>query len=166
MYLIGYVRKAQGVRGELKVEPVSSDLERYNHLDTIHIKSENINKTYPVERVRISDRYVFLKISGIDTRDDAEVLSGAEILIGEEHLLKPSAGEYFIHDLVGCLVYSEEGSLLGQLQEVVQLTSNDIWIIKDEMKREILIPAIKDVIRQVDVSNKEITIHVIEGLLE
>jgi 16S rRNA processing protein RimM len=166
MYLIGYVLKAQGVRGELKVDPVSSDLERYNHLDTIHIKGENINKTYPVQRVRISDRYVFLKISGIDTRDDAAVLSGAEILIGEDYLLKPSAGEYFIHDLVGCLVYSEEGSLLGQLQEVVQLTSNDIWIIKDELKREILIPAIKDVIRQVDVSKKKITIHVIEGLLE
>jgi len=166
MYLIGYVLKAQGVKGEIKVDPVSSDLERYTHLDTVHINGKNINETFPIQRVRISDRYVFFKIRGIENRDDATALSGAELLIGEADLLKPSAGEYFIHDLVGCRVYSEEGSLIGQLQEVVQLISNDIWIIKDENQREILIPAIQDVIRQVDVSDKKITVHVIEGLLE
>jgi len=167
MYLIGYVLKPQGVRGEIKIKPVSENLERYSQLDTVHIKkSKTFNKTYAVQHVRISDRFVYLKLLEIETRDEAAVLRGAEVLIGEKELLQPSENEYFIHDLVGCQVFSDQGELIGQLEEVMQLSSNDVWVVRDEARKEILLPAIKDVISQVDVRNKKITIHVIEGLLD
>lgn len=166
MYLIGYVLKPQGVRGEIKVSPLSDNPERFHQLDTVQIKINHIDKAYLVESVRIADRFVFLKLNGVNTRDEAADLRGAEILVGKNGLVHPSEDEYFIHDLVGCRVYSENGDLIGSLSEVLQLSSNDVWVVINKEKNEILIPAIKEVIKQVDVKERKITIHVIEGLLD
>jgi 16S rRNA processing protein RimM len=166
MYLIGHVIKAQGVRGELKVSPLSENPDRFRQLDTVQIKINQINQAYSVQQVKIAGRFVFLKLLGIETRDEAAAVRGAEVLIGEQDLVHPSDDEFFVHDLVGCRVYSEKGDLIGFLTEVVQLRSNDVWVVTDEVKKEILIPAIKDIIRQVDLKGKKITIHLIEGLLD
>jgi 16S rRNA processing protein RimM len=166
MYLIGYVLKPQGIRGEIKINPLSDNPERFRQLDTILININQVTQTYTVRQVRMDNRFVYLRLLGVETREEAAALRGGEVLIGEKNLHRPAENEFFIHDLVGCQVFSEEGSLIGRLSEVLQLTSNDIWVIIDEAKKEILIPAIQDVIRQVDVEHKKITINVLEGLLD
>ncbi len=166
MYLIGYILKPQGLKGEVKVDPVSPDLNRYKRLNKVYIKIDGKLQTCSIEKVRISDRLVFLKFIGIDTRDDAELLRNGEILIEANDLIRPSPDEYFVHDLIDCRVISDEGEEIGTIVEVVQMSSNDIYVVKDMKGKEILVPAIKQVIKQVDIENKQLTVHLLEGLTE
>ncbi len=166
MYLIGYVLKPQGIKGEIKINPVSSDLERYRQLDNIYIALKNKTQTYSVQKARITDRFVFLKLFGVESRDDAGKLRGAEVLIEEKDLIRPAENEYFVHDLIGCQVVADDGQIIGILRDVLQLSSNDVYVIVGESGEEILVPAIKDVIGKVDVTNKRISIHLLEGLVD
>jgi 16S rRNA processing protein RimM len=166
MYLIGYILKPQGIKGEIKINSVSPDLDRYKKLDKVYISKDNKRQIFPLEYVRIAGGFVFLKLIGVDSRTEAEQLREAEVQIAEKDLLTPGKNEYFIHDLVGCRVFSEQGILIGKLTEVVQLNSNDIYVLSDSSGKEILIPAIRDVIRKVDIKNKRITVHMLEGLAD
>ncbi len=166
MYLIGYILKPQGLKGELKVESVTPYLERFNRLDRVFLQLKEKKQTYSIENVRISDRFVYLKFTEINSRDDAELLRNAEVLIEENDLIQPAQDEYFIHDLIGCQVISENNDVIGVLSEVVQMSSNDVYVLKNSEGIEILIPATKEIIKRVNVGQKQIIIHVLEGLLE
>lgn len=166
MYLIGYILKPQGLKGELKVESVTPYLERFNRLDRVFLQLKEKKQTYSIENVRISDRFVYLKFTEINSRDDAELLRTAEVLIEEKDLIQPAQDEYFIHDLIGCQVISENNDVIGVLSEVVQMSSNDVYVLKNSEGIEILIPATKEIIKRVNVGQKQIIIHVLEGLLE
>ena len=166
MFLIGYITKPQGVRGEVKVEPVTPDPKRFHRLKQVSLQLRNKTQTYSIEKIRVSDRFVYIKFSGIDSRDDAELLRNAEVLIKEKDLMQPAENEYFIHDLIGCKVVSDQNDEIGVLFDVVQMTSNDIYMVKGENGIEYLIPAIKEVIEEVDISQRKIIIHILEGLLD
>jgi 16S rRNA processing protein RimM len=166
MYLIGYITKPQGIRGEVKVEPVTPDPTRFNRLEKVFLQLEDKVKAYPIEKVRLSDRYVYIKFEGINSRNDAELLRKAEVLIKEEDLIQPDQDEYFVHDLIGCKVLSEDHDEIGVVSDVVQMTSNDIYVVKDSENDERLIPATKEVVKKVDIGRKIIIIHVLEGLLD
>jgi 16S rRNA processing protein RimM len=163
MYLVGYILKPQGIRGEIKVEPVSPDPGRFNALNTIFVQKKTI-QAYSIESVRVSDRFVFLKLSGVDTRNDAELLRGAELLIPEEELLELGENEYFVHDLIGCRVVDEYGNAIGELSDIMQNTSNDVYVLTRPDGAELLVPAIREVVCSVDLPNKTITIRIPEGL--
>lgn len=164
MYLIGYVLKPQGIRGEVKVDPVSPNPERFKNLAKVYLKNEELT-AYSIENVRLSNRFVFLKFSEVNTRDDAELLRNCEVLIDKEDLIKLSPGEFFIHDLVGCKVFTEGGDLLGKIVDVMQISSNDVYVVMNQTGQELLVPAINDVIKLVDVKHKKIIIHLLEGML-
>ena len=166
MYLIGYILKPQGLKGELKVESVTPYLERFNRLDRVFLQLKEKKQTYSIENVRISDRFVYLKFTEINSRDDAELLRTAEVLIEEKDLIQPAQDEYFIHDLIGCQVISENNDVIGVLSDVIQMSSNDVYVLKNGEGIEILIPATKEIVKRVNVGQKQIIIHVLEGLLE
>jgi 16S rRNA processing protein RimM len=166
MYLIGYILKPQGLKGELKVESVTPYLERFNRLDRVFLQLKEKKQTYSIENVRILDRFVYLKFTEINSRDDAELLRTAEVLIEEKDLIQPAQDEYFIHDLIGCQVISENNDVIGVLSDVVQMSSNDVYVLKNGEGIEILIPATKEIVKRVNVGQKQIIIHVLEGLLE
>jgi 16S rRNA processing protein RimM len=166
MYLIGYVLKPQGIKGEIKINPISPELARYKRLDNIYISLEDVRQNYSVQQVRISNKFVYLKLLGIENRNDAALLNGAEVLIKASDLIKPAENEFFIHDLIGCQVISVEGKFLGILKDVLQFSSNDVYVVDRKSGEEILIPAIKDVIKEVDINAQLITIHILEGLLD
>ncbi len=165
MYLVGYILKPQGIKGELKVQSVSPDPERFKSLKKIFIERET-PETYLVESVRISDRFVFLKLKGIDSRSNAEILRGAEILIRDEDVIELKHDEYFVHDLIGCRVVDEQNNMIGKLTGIMQNTSNDIYVLIAPDGREVLIPAIREVVREIKLKNKQITIRVLDGLLD
>jgi 16S rRNA processing protein RimM len=164
MYLIGYILKPHGIKGEVKVDPISPYPERFNRLDRVYLKNDSI-QAYSIQSVRISNRFVFLKLSEINSRSEAELLRNYEVLIDKEQLIELKADEFFIHDLVGCEVISENGDLIGKIVEVMQVSSNDIYVVQDERGREILVPAIKDVIKNIDIKHKKIKIHLMEGMI-
>lgn len=166
MYLIGYVLKPQGLKGEVKVNSVSPYPERFNRLQSVYLQLEDNKRPFSIENVRISGRFVYIKFSGINSRNDAEFLRHAEVLIEEKDLIKPAENEYFVHDLIGCKIILENNDVFGVLSDVVQMSSNDVYVVKKSDGTEVLIPATRDVVKQVDVRQKKIIIHVLEGLLD
>jgi 16S rRNA processing protein RimM len=166
MYLIGYILKPQGLKGEVKVESVSPYLERFNRLGSVYLELEGKKQSYSIQNVRISGRFVYIKFSEINSRDNAELLRHAEVLIEKKDLIQPADDEYFIHDLIGCKVISENNDVIGVLADVVQMSSNDVYVVKNNEGIEVLIPATKEVVKQVNVRQKRIIIHVLEGLLD
>ena len=165
MYLIGTIVKPQGIKGEVKVKSVSPDPDRFNDLDSVYIKSEKI-QTYSIENLRISNGFVFLKFVQVNSRNDAELLRGKELLISEDQLIDLEDDEYFVHELIGCRIVSEEGRPIGEIEDIIEGNSNDIYIVKSPDGHEYLIPAIKDVVKKVDITARQVTIHVLDGLLE
>ena len=165
MYVVGQVLKPQGVKGEIKVKSISSDPERFKKLKKIYIQKEKLN-TYSIESVRISNKFVFLKLLEINNREDTEILRGCDILIDESDLIDLLPGEYYIHDLIGCRVVTEDGLELGELIDVSQFSSNDVYVVKNGAGKEVLIPATKEVIKQVDIEQKKIVVHLLEGLID
>jgi 16S rRNA processing protein RimM len=166
MYLIGYILKPQGLKGEVKVESVTPYLERFNRLDRVFLQLKEKKQAYSIENARVSDRFVYLKFAEINSRDDAELLRTAEVLIEKKDLIQPAQDEYFIHDLIGCQVISENNDVIGVLSDVVQMSSNDVYVVKNGEGIEILIPATKEIVKRVNVEQKQIIIHMLEGLLE
>lgn len=165
MYVVGQVLKPQGIKGEIKVNSISPNPERFKSLKKIYIQKENLD-TYSIESVRISNKFVFLKLLGINNREDTETLRGCDILIDESDLIKLSPGEYFVHEVIGCQVVSEDGLKLGEVIDISQYSSNDVYVVKNEAGKEVLIPATIEVIKQVDIEQKRIVVHLLEGLLD
>jgi len=166
MYLIGYILKPQGLKGEVKIEPVTPYLNRFDRLERVFLKIKDKKQTYSIQSVRFSKRFVYIKFSEINSLDNAELLRKAEVLIEEKDLIQPDKDEYFIHDLIGCQVISEENDVLGILSDVVQMSSNDVYVVENKEGSEILIPATKEVVKQVNVGQKKIIIHLLEGLID
>jgi 16S rRNA processing protein RimM len=165
VYIIGYVVKPQGIRGEIKVKSISPYPERFKKIDKVFLKRGSLY-TYSIERVRIEKRYVYLKFAEINNRDEAELLRNCDILVDKKDLIALAPGEYFIHDLIGCGVTTEDGRNVGEVVNVIQMDANDIYVIQDGEGKEILLPAIKDVIKDIRIEKKMIIIHLIAGLIE
>lgn len=165
MYIVGHILKPQGIKGEIKIGSVSPDTARFYRLKKIFIKCEKL-ESYLIETVRISGGFVFLKFSGISSRNEVEKFRGCDVLIRKEDLIDLKDDEYFIHDLVGCRVLDEDNNKIGELKEVMQNPSNDVYILTTPDGREILIPAIGDVIRKIDLKTKKIYVRIPEGLLD
>jgi len=168
MYLIGKVLRPQGLKGEVKVAAVSPRPERFKLLERVYLKKDTL-QTCSIETVRLdpgSSRFVYIKFKEITTRTAAESWRDAEILIEQDELIQLQKDEYFVHDLIGCRVVSEQGMYIGEIVDVLQLSSNDIYVLRSESGKEILIPAVKDVVKQVAPEARQIIIHVLEGLLD
>ena len=108
---------------------------------------------------------VFLKLKGIDTIEEAENYRNLYLRIKRDKDEKLEKDTYYIVDILGCKVYTDEQKELGEVVDVFSTGSNDVYVVKDELGKQILLPAIKDVIKNVDIENKLITVHLMEGLI-
>lgn len=159
-FKIGKIVNTQGIKGDIRVTPSTFDIKRFELLDEVFIS----NKTYKIEYVRYHKSFVILKFLGVDTMTDAEKLKNKFIEIPDSLALPLEEGEYYIRDLIGLLVFSDEGECLGILDDVLETGANDVYIIKKENTKDLLIPAIKQCILNVDINNKKMTVHLLEGL--
>ena len=108
---------------------------------------------------------VILKLKGIETPEEAERLRNSYLKINRKDAKKLPEGTYYIADLIGLDVYTDENKLLGKVDYIYNAGSSDIYVVKDEQGKEILLPAIKEVLKQVDLENKKIIVHIIKGLI-
>lgn len=166
MYIIGKVLKPKGLKGELKVEIITSFPEHFLDLKEVNIKNDLNWKTYPVAAASLRDRFAFLKLKGIDSIKSAEALRNQFLYISEQDLTALAENEFYQHDLVGLQVFDEQDNLLGEIIDVESYAANDVYVLKDPQGKEHLLPAIEDVIRSVDIARGKMIICKLDGLME
>jgi 16S rRNA processing protein RimM len=154
---IGLVLKPQGIRGEIKISCLSDRLDRFLELDHVFVEDKGKYTRYNVKGARLSDECAFLFLERIYDRDAAEALRNKYICVDREHAIKLPEGRYFIFDLEGCTVVTDTGVTLGVLDEVMQPGANDVYVVKNG-KDEILIPAVKSFVLNIDIEKKLITV--------
>ena len=162
---IGQIVNTFGIRGEVKVVPFTNDIKRFDDLEKVYVKSCKQSKQYKVENVRYHKNMVLLKLEDIDNPETAEILKNTYLEIDREDAIPLEEGTYFIADLIGLEVYTDDGKILGKVEDIYNTGSNDIYVIKDELGKQILLPGIKEVIKEVQIENHKIIVHLIPGLI-
>jgi 16S rRNA processing protein RimM len=161
--VVGRVIKPHGVRGEVRVEMHTDLPERFSWLETIYV---DINNPRPVEveGVRFHQSWALLKLVGYDDRDAAERLRSQWLLVPEEQGIPLEEGEYYLYQVVGLGVFTEEGQRLGELVEVLETKANNVFVVRGE-RGEALIPDIEEVVREIDFESGRVIVHLLPGLV-
>jgi 16S rRNA processing protein RimM len=164
---IGKIANTHGVKGELKVLPLTDDPERFEELEWVYIDRVNKPEKFNIEGVKYFKNFVILKFKDINDMTLAESMKGLYIKIDRENAIKLPKDSFFICDLIDCEVFNEKGEKLGKLNDIIHTGSNDVYVVKNkENNTEILIPALKSVVKSVSVENKKITVELPEGLTD
>ena len=166
MIAVGRITRGVGLKGELKVAVLTDSVHRFEKLKTVWVGTDDSRAVkHAVTAVRLTTSAVVLKLKEIDSRTVADSLRGQLVFIAAKDVVVPKKDSYFIHDIIGMSVETESGEAVGIVREVMQLPANDVWVVGGA-GGEVLIPAIKDVIRAVDVQRRKVVIRPLEGLLE
>ncbi|MEG0012555.1 MAG: ribosome maturation factor RimM [Cellulosilyticaceae bacterium] len=165
MFTIGKIVNTHGVKGEMRILPSTDDIKRFEKLKEVTVINRE-EKVYEIVGIRYHKNFVLLRFKGIDTLDAAELLKNATIKISRKDSLPLNEDEYYISDLYDMKVMTEEGRELGEIKDILYTgSSNDVYVVfNKETNKEILIPAIKQCIKKVDVSANQMTVHLLEGL--
>lgn len=162
---IGQIVNTFGIKGMVKVKPFTDDIRRFDELKKVYVKKNSNQTEYEIEEVKYHKDMVLIKLKGIDKVEQAEELRNAYLTISRDSVEELEEGRYYIVDLLGLEVYTDEQILLGTLQDIFNTGSNDIYVVKDKQGKQILLPAIQDVIKQIDIENKKIIVHLLPGLI-
>ena len=162
---VGVMSSTHGVRGEVKVFPTTDDVKRFKKLKKVILDTGKEQLPLEIEGVKFFKQFVILKFRGIDNINDIEKYKGKRLLVDREHAVKLKKDEYFIADMIGMDVFTEDGELFGALKDVMETGANDVYIIEMSDGKEVLVPAIKQCILDVDIENRKMVIHLLEGLV-
>lgn len=161
---VGVISTTHGIKGEVKVFPTTDDPNRFKELNEIILDTGKELLLLEIEGVKFFKQMVILKFKGIDDINEVEKYRGKDLLISRENAVKLEEGEFFIYDLIDSVVVTEEGEDLGTLVEIMTTGANDVYVVKTPDGKELLIPSIKECILDVDVENKKILVHLLNGL--
>ena len=162
---IGQIVNTNGLKGFVKVKPFTDDIKEFETFETIYVQKKTELIEFKIESVRYAKNMVLLKLKGIDDIDSAAALRNLYIKVSREQLPELQENSYYIVDLLECEVVTVEGEILGKMDDVFNTGSNDIYVVKNEKGKQILLPAIKEVIKNVDIPNRKITVKLMEGLI-
>ncbi len=163
---VGVVTTTHGVHGEVKVYPTTDDPKRFLDLERVFVDEQNVRTEREIEGVKFFKNMVILKLSGIGDMDRAAKLRGAELYVSREDAVPLEEGEYYIADLLGMEVVSDEGEVLGHVQDVIETGANDVYMVRRPKGKPLLLPAIPDCVLDIDVEAGRMRVHIMEGLLE
>ena len=163
---VGQIVNTFGINGLVKVMPFTDNIQRFEELDYVLIEKNKKLLKYTIQEVKYQKQMILLKLKGIDDINQAEEFKGCYLKINRKDAKKLPEGTYFIADLIGMNVYTDDGKILGKIDDVFNYGSNDIYVIKDELGKQILIPAIKEVILQIDLEEEKMVVHLLKGLVE
>ncbi|CUS99266.1 ribosome maturation factor RimM [Candidatus Chrysopegis kryptomonas] len=163
--IIGKILRPYGLRGQVCVKPITDFVERFKKLKRVYVGDNPVEvEEHQVVSSFLRDEDVILKFKGVNDRTSAESFSGKFIYIPEEELVPLPEDSFYVHDLIGLKVYDTNGNKIGVITDVWLLPANDVYVVESKGK-EILIPAIKDVVKEVDLEKKMMIIELIEGLI-
>ncbi len=162
---VGIISSTHGVRGEVKVFPTTDDSNRFKKLKEVLLDTGKEQLSMKIEQVKFFKQFAILKFEGIDNIDDVEKYKGKSLYVTREHAVKLKKDEYYIADLIGICVLDESGEKLGTLTDVMETGANDVYVIEMKDGRELLLPAIRQCILDVDIEQMIMKVHLLEGLL-
>ncbi len=160
---IGRIVNAVALRGEVKVYNYSGYRERYEELDRIIVE----DKEYEIEKVRYQQEMVILKLTGVNDRNAAEAMKNKDVFITEDDLLELPEDTFYIRDLIGLKVLEEDtGNTIGEIKDVLQPSTQDVYVIKRPVGNDVLIPAVSEFVKEVNVAEGFVKVHIIEGMID
>ena len=162
---VGIVTSTHGIAGEVKVFPTTDDPRRFKKLKSVLLDTGNGLQELEIAGVKFFKQMVILRFSGHEKIEDVLAYKGKSLYVTRENAVRLKKDEYFIADLIGMKVYEEDGSLLGELTDVLQTGANDVYAVKMERGGGVLIPAIRQCILEVNTEEAWMRVHLLEGLL-
>ena len=163
---VGVISSTHGVRGEVKVFPTTDDPKRFKKLKTVMLDTGREKLTLNIEQVKFFKNMVILKFKEFNDINEIEKYKGKDLLINRDQAVKLAPNENFIVDLIGLKVVTDEGVEFGTLKDVMETGANDVYCVKTPEGKELLLPAIRDCILDVDLDKEEMLVHVLPGLLD
>ena len=163
---VGAVTSTHGLAGEVKVFPTTDDPKRFKKLKQVLLDTGKDMLPLEVEHVKFFKNMVIFKFKGYDRIEDIMGFKGKNLYVTRENAVRLKKDEYFIADLIGMKVYTEDEAYLGELTEVITTGANDVYTVHMENGKDVLIPAIGQCILNVDVEHETMQVHLLEGLLE
>ena len=161
---LGQIVNVKGLKGEVKMNSFAEDDSVFETLSKVYIKSKKEVTEMEIEKVGYNKNQVILKFKGCDSIDDAEKLRNTYLLVKRTDLEELPEGVYYIVDLIGLDVYTDNDEYLGKVDDIYSTGANDIYVVKDELGKQKLLPGIPDVIKQTNIEDGKIIVHLIEGL--
>lgn len=166
-FQVGVIASTHGLQGEVNVFPTTEDPNRFKKLKKVTLHTQRGEEIeLDVQSARFFKKFVIVKFKQYNNINDVEKFRGCELTIDRKDAIKLEPGEYYCADLMGLSIVDEEDKILGTVTDIIQTGANDVYeMTKENSEDKIYIPAIKDCVKNIDLENKKITIHVIEGLL-
>ncbi|WJH33245.1 ribosome maturation factor RimM [Paenibacillus aurantius] len=168
LYNVGKIVNTHGIRGELKIVPQTDFPEvrfaKGSELVLLHPERDE-TLTVKVESGRPQKNVYLVKFAGMTDINEVEKYRNWLVKVKEEHLVELEEGEYYHHEIIGCRVITDEGEELGTITEILSPGANDVWVVSRPKGKQVLIPVIDDVLLNVDVPGKTVTVSLLEGLL-
>ncbi len=165
MLQVGVITQTHGVRGEVKVFPTTDDVNRFKKLKQVILDTGKETMPLEIQSVKFFKQFVILKFKGIDNINDIEKYKRCSLYVTREHAVPLEEDEYFIADMIGMEVCTEDGNIFGTLKDVIETGANDVYVIENAEHGEVLVPAIKECIRSVDIEKGQMMIHLMDGLM-
>lgn len=165
MLRVGVITSTHGVRGEVKVFPTTDDARRFKTLKKVILDGREPLEL-SIEQVKFFKNMVILKFKGYDNINDVETWRQRDLLITRDQAVELKEDEYFITDLIGLTVVNEEETVLGRVKDVLETGANDVYVVELANGKELLLPAIKDCILNVDLEGGRMKVHVLDGLMD
>lgn len=162
---VGVISSTHGVHGEVKVYPTTDDMKRFSSLKEVELEDVQGMRTLHIIQVKYFKQFAILKFKEYDSLNEVEAIKGKSLYVTRENAVRLNQDEYFIADLIGMKVETDDGALSGEIVDVMQTGANDVYEIRLTDGREFMLPAIKDCILSVNIEEKIMTIHILEGLL-
>ena len=162
---VGVITSTHGLKGEVKVYPTTDYPERFEEIKEVLLEAGREKLPLHIQSVRYFKNLVILKFKEFHHINDIEKYKQCSLWVTRENATPLYEDEYYIADLIGCKTYLEDGSYFGELTDVMETGANDVYVVNMEDGKEVLIPAIKDCILDVDIEEEKIIIHLLDGLL-
>ena len=161
---VGVITTTHGVRGEVKVFPTTDDPQRFKKLKQVILDNGKEQRELEITSVKFFKNLVILKFKGLDNINEVEKYKKADLLVTRKNAVPLKEGEYFIADLIGLKATSDEGEDLGILTDVIQTGANDVYVFSKEGMQDLLVPKIPDCIKDVNIEEGTILVHLLPGL--
>lgn len=167
MFIVGKIVNTHGLKGEVKVKRITDFEERFHVGSTVYIKNKD-NEAIPliIASFRTHKNHDLLQFEEYDSIEAVEPLKGATLYIKTEQLTPLEPGEFYFHEIIGCKMYTLDGEYIGEIESILTPGANDVWVVKNESGKEILIPYIDDVVKEVNIEEKKVLIELMEGLID
>ncbi len=165
-FRVGVITSTHGLRGEVKVYPTTDDPQRFSLLKEVILDLNGSEKILKIRSVKYFKNMVILAFEGLDRIEDVQRFLKKDLLIRRSDALPLAEGEYYIPDLIGIEVSDEEGTVLGQITDVLQTAANDVYVVRQENGKEFMIPKTDECILETDIENGRMRVHLLPGLMD